>query len=243
MLRLLGFEPSMYAAFSARFERMRRFYRLEALAPFEGVDRASAFARRHRREAAAQRPRAGAPVALSRGKTILPDYILTLLGDRMEMAHSVEGRVPFLDHEVGEFLWRTPVNMKIRGTTEKYILREATRDVLTDTVYKRQKHPFLSPPETAGRRSRMSELIRDTLRSDAARSVPFFQADEVRSFADELDETSALRARLDRYGCDAHGQHDPAARALPRGERLAREVLASRCWHRWRFGSRACRPA
>jgi asparagine synthase (glutamine-hydrolysing) len=108
----------------------------------------------------------------------------------MEMAHSIEGRVPFLEHEVGEFLWRTPVNMKIRGTTEKYILREATRDVLTDTVYQRQKHPFLSPPDTAGR-SRMSELIRDTLRSDAARSVPFFQGDEVRSLADELDEMPA----------------------------------------------------
>jgi len=37
----------------------------------------------------------------------------------------------------------------------------------------------------------MSELIRDTLRSDAARSVPFFQGDEVRSLADELDEMSA----------------------------------------------------
>jgi asparagine synthase (glutamine-hydrolysing) len=116
----------------------------------------------------------------------------------MEMAHSVEGRVPFLDHEVGELLWRTPVNMKIRGTTEKYILREAARDVLTDTVYKRQKHPFLSPPDTDGRRSRMSELIRDTLLSDAARSVPFFQADEVRAFADELDEMSAYeRSSID----------------------------------------------
>ena len=115
------------------------------------------------------------------------------------MAHSVEGRVPFMDHDVGEFL-RRPVNMKIRGTTEKYILREATHDVLTETVYERQKHPFLSPPATAGRRSRMSELIRDTLRSDAARSVPFFQADEVGSFADELDEMSAYQRRLDRYG-------------------------------------------
>jgi asparagine synthase (glutamine-hydrolysing) len=190
MLRLLGFEPSMYAPFSARFERLRRFYRPEALAPFEGVDRASALLDGIDVK---RRLNGRAPVHQSLylwGKTILPDYILTLLGDRMEMAHSIEGRVPFLDHEVGEFLWRTPVNMKIRGTTEKYILREATRDVLTDTVYQRQKHPFLSPPETAGR-SRMSELIRDTLRSDAARSVPFFQGDEVRSLADELDEMSA----------------------------------------------------
>ena len=35
-------------------------------------------------------------------KTLLPGYVLTMLGDRMEMAHSVEGRVPFLDHHVVE---------------------------------------------------------------------------------------------------------------------------------------------
>jgi hypothetical protein len=41
-----------------------------------------------------------------------------------------------------------PVNQKIRGMTEKYVLREAVRDVITGTVYRRQKHPFLSPPAT-----------------------------------------------------------------------------------------------
>ena len=81
-------------------------------------------------------------------KTLLPNYILTMLGDRMEMAHSIEGRVPFLDHHVVEVIRSQPVTQKIRGMTEKYVLREAVRDVITDTVYRRQKHPFLSPPAT-----------------------------------------------------------------------------------------------
>src|SRR5215467_16092777 len=81
-------------------------------------------------------------------KTVLPGYILTMLGDRMEMAHSVEGRVPFLDHHVVETIRSQPVNQKVRGITEKYVLREAAHDVITKTVYHRQKHPFLSPPAT-----------------------------------------------------------------------------------------------
>jgi len=52
-------------------------------------------------------------------KTALPAYILTTLGDRMEMAHSVEGRVPFLDHHVVEVVRSQPVNQKINGMTEK----------------------------------------------------------------------------------------------------------------------------
>ncbi len=60
-------------------------------------------------------------------KTMLPNYILSNLGDRMEMAHSVEGRLPFLDHHVVEEAARMPVAMKIHGMTEKYVLREAAR--------------------------------------------------------------------------------------------------------------------
>ena len=81
-------------------------------------------------------------------KSFLPNYILNLLGDRMEMAHSIEGRVPFLDHHVVECLCRVPVSLKIRGLTEKYLLRQAAKPVITDTVYRRQKQPFLSPPVT-----------------------------------------------------------------------------------------------
>jgi asparagine synthase (glutamine-hydrolysing) len=98
-------------------------------------------------------------------KTMLPNYVLSNLGDRMEMAHSVEGRLPFLDHHVAETAAAMPVSMKIRGMTEKYVLREAARPVLIDAVYARQKHPFMSPPATLQPDGRLCIFLQDTLRS------------------------------------------------------------------------------
>jgi asparagine synthase (glutamine-hydrolysing) len=119
-------------------------------------------------------------------KTALPGYILTVLGDRMEMAHSVEGRVPFLDHEVVELIVRMPVSQKIRGMTEKYVLREAGRAVLTDTVYQRQKHPFLSPPATLNPDDRLHEMVHDTLRGSGLQRMPFVDQSRVIGLLDGL---------------------------------------------------------
>jgi asparagine synthase (glutamine-hydrolysing) len=119
-------------------------------------------------------------------KTILPHYILSNLGDRMEMSHSIEGRVPFMDHHVAEYLQRVPVSMKIRGMTEKYILREAVKDVITKTVYERQKHPFLSPPATLNRDQPLHALMQDTLRGSAGANVPFLDQKKVVASLDAL---------------------------------------------------------
>lgn len=119
-------------------------------------------------------------------RSALPNYLLVLLGDRMEMAHSIEGRLPFLDHHVVECLRRVPVALKIRGMTEKFLLREATRHVLTDTVYRRQKHPFLSPPVTTLPSERFHQMLQDTLRGPALAALPFFDAKKVAALLDHL---------------------------------------------------------
>ena len=62
-----------------------------------------------------------------------------------------------------------PVCQKIRGMTEKFVLREAARPVLTDTVYRRQKHPFLSPPATLNPNDRLHEMMQDALRGSGLR--------------------------------------------------------------------------
>jgi asparagine synthase (glutamine-hydrolysing) len=119
-------------------------------------------------------------------KTRLPKYLLTLLGDRMEMAHSVEGRVPFLDHHLVELVRSQPVNLKIRGAVQKYVLREAVRSVVTDSVYRRPKHPFLSPPLMLNPQGRFSVLLQDMLRGSVLASIPFFDQKKVVSVLDSL---------------------------------------------------------
>lgn len=120
----------------------------------------------------------------------LCDYILTVLGDRMEMAHSLEGRVPFLDHHVAEFMRNVPVNLKIHEMTEKYLLREAASPVLTDTVYQRQKHPFLAPPALLGAKQPFEELLQTTLRSNDFANIPFFNQKKIIELLDTLPNMS-----------------------------------------------------
>ncbi|KAL8697617.1 MAG: hypothetical protein Q9201_007032 [Fulgogasparrea decipioides] len=84
-------------------------------------------------------------------KTALPNMLLTNLGDRTEMSHSVEGRVPFLDHHLMEYVNNLPPSMKVRYDpetdllTEKWILRQASRPFITEELYARKKHPYTAP--------------------------------------------------------------------------------------------------
>jgi asparagine synthase (glutamine-hydrolysing) len=119
-------------------------------------------------------------------KVALPNYVLTFLGDRMEMAHSIEGRLPFLDHHVVELARDLPLDQKIRGTVEKYVLREAARPVLSATVYARQKHPFTTPPAALNTDGRLYHLIQDTLRGPTLDALPFFDRSRVVALLDQL---------------------------------------------------------
>lgn len=123
-------------------------------------------------------------------KTTLPNFILNYLADRMEMAHSIEGRVPFLDHHVAETAARVPVSMKVKGIREKHVLREAAKDVLIPEVYDRQKHPFTTPP-TRAQNDPMLGFYRDTFASQAAKDQPIYDMAKVRAALDRLLECPA----------------------------------------------------
>jgi asparagine synthase (glutamine-hydrolysing) len=65
------------------------------------------------------------------------------------------------------------------------------KDVVTNTVYERQKHPFLSPPATLHPREPLHALMQDTLRSSMAANVPFLDQKKVVATLDEVAKSGA----------------------------------------------------
>ena len=186
--RLLGFVPSWMEAFSSRAFKLREILADDYLSSVSGRQgyRLLLSELDVRRQLNGREPVHQSLYLWS--KTALPQYVLTMLGDRMEMAHSIEGRVPFLDHHVVDVIRTQPVNQKIRGMTEKFVLREAARDVITDTVYRRQKHPFLAPPASLSPQGRFNAFVQDTLRRPACASIPFFDQKKIIQLLNRVDE-------------------------------------------------------
>ena len=79
------------------------------------------------------------------GKILLGNYLLCSQGDRMGMAHSVEGRFPFLDHRVVEFSCTVPPKLRMKGLNEKNILKKAMADLLPENIVNRKKQPYMAP--------------------------------------------------------------------------------------------------
>jgi asparagine synthase (glutamine-hydrolysing) len=88
--------------------------------------------------------------------------LLLMRFDRLTMANSVEGREPFLDHELVEFAMALPPEMKHRNGSGKYILREAVRDFLPSEILARKKQGFGTP---------MREWLRGEFGREAQRQV------------------------------------------------------------------------
>jgi asparagine synthase (glutamine-hydrolysing) len=182
VLQKLGYFPSLWEASLSKLDRMSAVlpdgFRPDSICEAL-LDRLDIAGQLHGRHVVNQSLYLG-------NKTALPGYILTVLGDRMEMAHSVEGRLPFLDHHVVEYSRKLPISQKIHGAVEKYVLREALKPDLTPTVYARQKHPFLSPPALLKAEEPLHELMQDTLRGSKLARVPGFRRDGVIGMLDNV---------------------------------------------------------
>lgn len=110
-------------------------------------------------------------------RSYLPLDILTKV-DRMSMAHSIEARVPLLDHKLVEFTATIPPELKLRGGTTKYIFKRAMRGILPDEIINRPKHGFAVP---LGRwfRGKLGNFVRELLLSETSRRRGIFNTDYI----------------------------------------------------------------
>ena len=110
-------------------------------------------------------------------KGYLPLDILTKV-DRMSMAHSIETRVPLLDHKLVEFAATIPPEMNLRGGTTKYVLKQAMRGILPDSVIDRPKHGF-AIPLGYWFRGKLGSYVRDLLLGGSARGRGLFRGEYI----------------------------------------------------------------
>jgi asparagine synthase (glutamine-hydrolysing) len=110
-------------------------------------------------------------------KTYLHELLMKQ--DQMSMAASIESRVPFLDHKLVEFTAKMPVNMKLRGSTTKFLLKEAMKGILPDEILYRPKMGF-PVPMASWLRNEFKQYVDEYILSERSLSRGIFDADFVR---------------------------------------------------------------
>jgi asparagine synthase (glutamine-hydrolysing) len=120
---------------------------------------------------------------------LLPGYILSSQGDRMSMAHSVEGRFPFLDHRVIEFAGNLPARLKMKTLNEKYILKRAAGHLVPESIRSRPKQPYRAPDARSFFDSETGKAravyVDDLLSADRLREFGLFNPTAVEKLADK----------------------------------------------------------
>ena len=113
----------------------------------------------------------------------LPDNLLER-GDRMTMAASIEARVPFLDHKLAEHVSALPDELRVRGLTTKWILRQAGKALLPRRILKRPKVGF-RVPVNEWFRGEMRDYLLDHLRAGSSLTRQYYDGAVLDRLVDE----------------------------------------------------------
>lgn len=113
-------------------------------------------------------------------RTLLSGYLLSSQGDRMLMAHGVEGRFPFLDRDLVELANRLPDSHKLRGLDEKHVLKRVASKHVPAGIARRKKQPYRAPDAAALAGDGAPDWIPELLSDGAVRSVGVLAPEPVR---------------------------------------------------------------
>ncbi|MBN1657056.1 MAG: asparagine synthase (glutamine-hydrolyzing) [Anaerolineae bacterium] len=109
----------------------------------------------------------------------MSQYLLSSQGDRMAMAHSVEGRFPFLDHRVIEFCNALPQRYKLAGLTEKWLLKQLGKKLVPSEIWNRPKQPYRAPIHRSFFHPTAPDYVADLLSESALRDSGVFDVTAV----------------------------------------------------------------
>jgi asparagine synthase (glutamine-hydrolysing) len=122
----------------------------------------------------------------------LSEYLLSSQGDRMGMAHSIEGRFPFLDYRMVEFCNRLHPRLKMRGLTEKWLLKEAARPWLPDIIRRRPKRPYRAPIHRSFFNDKTPAYVREVLSPGSIQEAGLFKSGSVEQLVRKIDGGRAI---------------------------------------------------
>ncbi len=128
-------------------------------------------------------------------RTRMPDYINHGL-DRMSMAHSIEARPPFLDHTLWEFCASIPTGLKLRHSTEKYLLREAGKNLIPEPARLRPKAPLQVPYPRWVAKPRLPQWAETALGEAQLRKTGLFDSTAVLGLRREVQAGGLGKATL-----------------------------------------------
>ncbi len=117
-------------------------------------------------------------------KIRLPEFLLARV-DKMAMAHSIETRVPFLDHRLVELAFQIPEDLKLKNGITKYILKKAVRGIIPDEIIDRKKQGFGAPVKEWLKNPAFSKEFTDIIFNSKMRERNFFNYDEARKLVAE----------------------------------------------------------
>ncbi|HUE97459.1 MAG TPA: asparagine synthase (glutamine-hydrolyzing), partial [Longimicrobiaceae bacterium] len=157
---LLDLSPDLLARLSGGIDLLRSIQSAGFLAHFTGYDVYRDFYRACDEAAGIARWEPPRRLTYLWLHSLFVNYHLA--ADRLDMAHGVEVRLPYLDHVLFERLARLPLAALITPDVEKRLLRDAMRPFLPGSALRRPKKPFWAPPEATRGSSRLSALVQDT---------------------------------------------------------------------------------
>jgi asparagine synthase (glutamine-hydrolysing) len=122
----------------------------------------------------------------------LSQYLLSSQGDRVAMAHSVEGRYPFLDYRLMEFCNRLPSRLKLRGLKEKYLLRRLAREWLPEEIWKRPKRPYRAPIHRSFFNEAKLDYVQELLAPENVKAAGLFKASAVSQLVKKIQQGPSI---------------------------------------------------